>query len=292
MGLSPVQALGDDKAAPADASSNRIAQIVEADADGYYTKTATHFRPANVAQKVVPAADGTVQKWGSGKAEVEYFPINDGQSGDGLIVRVTITNGTETGQTYFVDVLAGIESANPLFLSKDLSIATQDDAITLKHTRRETIFALTAQPSAYPLRFYRVSDAYFEKDKILPELQDGKIALPTGRLAELKTPKKKNGKKDELDASQNVTSETQWALTRIDDVTLAPKQQATFTFCVALAGDNDTAVNLSNSLLDLADDATINNKPREGAATLAQRLHAKARYSSAMPRSIISWRSR
>ncbi len=280
MGLSPVQAFNDDKIDLADAPSNRFAKIVDADADGYYTKTVMQFRPANVAQKVVPAAGGTIQKWASGKADIEYFPINDGQSGDGLVIRVTVTNGAETAQTYFVDVLAGIDTPNPVFLSKDLSIAAQDDAITLKHTRRESVFALTAQPAAYPLRFYRVSDAYFEKNKTLPELENGKIALPAGRLEQLKTPKQKSDKKDEPDTSKNAIGETQWALARIDDITLAPKQQVTFTFCVALAAETDTAVNLSNNLLGLVEDVTINNKSRVGAATLAQKLHAKARYES------------
>ncbi len=278
MGLSPVQAFTDDKIASADAPHNRFAKVTTADAFGYMTKLGLEFRAAETVQKIVASADGTISKWTSGNAQIEYFPINDGKNGDGLIVRVEITNGAEQAQTYFVDVLAGIDTPNASFLAKDLLIQTQDDAITLKHARRDSVFAITTQPSVYPLRFYRVSDAYFAKDKAVPELDAQKVALPAGKLADLKTPKKKDKKNPEPNPIP--TDETQWALARIDEITLAPKASVTLTFCISLAADNENAVLLANDLLGLVDDLTLNNKFREGAATLAENLHKKVHYQS------------
>lgn len=278
MGLSPVQAFTDDRIASAEAPHNRFAKVKAADSFGYNTKFELQFRAAETVQKIVPSANGTMAKWASGNAQIEYFPVNDGKNGDGLIVRVTVSNGEEAAQTYFVDVLAGIDTPNLSFLAKDLQVQTQDDAITLKHARRDSVFAISAQPSVQPLRFYRVSDTYFAKDKTVPELDAQKVALPAGKLIDLKTPKKKDRKTPEPDPIS--TDETQWALARIDDITLAPKASVTFTFCISHGADNENAVLLANDLLGLVDDLTLNNKPREGAATRAENLHQKAQYQS------------
>lgn len=280
MGLSPAQATNDDKPDAKSAAQNRFAQVVEADADQIYTKLHTDFLPADVTQKVETEADGTVPKWGAGAADVEFFPINDGTSGDGLIVRVTLMNNSQAAQTYFVDLLGGIDVPNASFLSKDLQVSAQDETVFLKHARRETVFALSAQATTFPLRAYRVSDAYWKPQTTLPETDAQRVVLPPGRLSltAAKSPKS-NTKASEQSAevSVNAMGETQWGLLRYDDITVAPQQSLTLTFCVALAGNNETAANLADTLLGLTDDIVVANKPREGAVSLAQKLHAKLR---------------
>jgi len=279
MGLSPIQAAKDDAFDPAGSSlrNHRVARIIEADADGILWKTQIAFAPAPLAQRVAPSfdANGAPQKpapWSEGLATVEAFPAFTDAETDGLLLRVTLENRSDAPQTYFVDLLGGLDILAPDFTAADLTVQADGSSATLHHAKSDAYFALAAH-TPYPARAYRVRDAYFSQDAAVTPRDPQGHTLPFGALAP-----------DAPHPAAASPDSGVWGLTRVDDITLDPRQTVTLWLSVGIGKDADTAQRSARALLLLAEDANAPGKPRrEGAYSKALAAHNAARYASGDP---------
>ncbi len=296
MGLSPMEAAADDHANGDKAFLNRHARVVEADAEGLLWSAQIPFEPAGLAQEVAtpPGADPPAPaEWGAGMATVECFPAFADPTAEGLLIRVTLTNRSAAPETYYVDLLGGMSGPAPQFAPEGLTVDTGksvEDGVTIQHAKCPAIFALASDASRYAqttfaLRTYRVSDAYFAPEGAMTQRDATGIALPCGLIAPgaAANPPQDKGRKTAQAQSDNAAPPAaagQWGLTRVDDITLGPGESATLFLCVGVGKDKDAARDSAQTLLSLADDATILGQPRVGAYTKAVAAHRKAGFVS------------
>ena len=116
MGFSPMQAWDDDRPAPSNTLNawNRVTRLQEADGSSLYWSADGLFAPAALSETVLttPDAAGKMKPpplWSAGEAVISYFPANVSPGGDGLLIRVSLTNHGAVPQTYFVDLLGGMD---------------------------------------------------------------------------------------------------------------------------------------------------------------------------------------
>ena len=306
--LSPMQAWEDDRPNPEiGAGWNRMARLREADAGGRGWSFGAAFLPAQVSQNVLetPDADGKMPApaaWGAGEATVSYFPANVIPGGDGLLIRVALTNRSLAPQTYFIDLLGGMDAAAPGFLPADLTVERDPatDGMIVKHKNFAGVFALTSNASAFPQRSYRVGDAYFSPEGAVCSRSAAGAALPFGLLPEpadataaddAKTEANRDAKPETKAAKQADTAKEKneadkvggrWGLLRVDEIALIPGETVTITFCVGIGKANDDAAEAAQALLAQCDDLLPDGTRRkgDGLATKAVNAHRAARFSS------------
>ncbi len=216
MGLAPVQAMADDRAATGPtASQNRRAQIIEADAEGLLWAYRVPFAPAGINQanatlksdsenaqpnfqpdlKLNPqpntqaglpiGADANLASaWGAGEAVVECFPAFAEPDGDGLLLRISLTNRGQTPQSYCIDLLAGMDTPGPAFTLENFLVNASPDqsGVAIQHGKSRATFALATVEAPYRSRFYRVSDAFFGPLGAVALRDAGGEAIPGGLL--------------------------------------------------------------------------------------------------------------
>lgn len=312
MGLSPVQAAGDDRpAAGIDANKNRRARMVEADADGLLWSARLSFAPVALAQDVAAANDENGKPipsagWSAGEAVVDYLPAFADPSADGLLVRVTLTNRATEPQTYFVDLLGGIDEPGAAFRPQDLTVlaASENSAAIVRHARCEAVFALGANATPYHRRLYRVSDAYFLPAGAVTQRDASGVVLPPGLLSPAAAgngpaddseagrrhehrPKPQKEERDEkppalgnADTAPSTPDSPLWGLTRLDDIPVAPGETVTLFFCVGVGKDEQTSQDSARTLLGLAEDTMPSGTLRPGVVTKAREAHHAARFTS------------
>ncbi len=323
MALSSVQGQADDRAAGGTyAALNRRAAVVDANAEGLLWSYRTHFAPAGLTQanatlrpSAADAAPANVPNsppgaaWGAGEATVDCFPAFADPDGDGLLLRVSLTNASTTEQTYCVDLLGGMDTPNPAFSGEGLSVRAAPDGsgVTISHAKSPAVFALAGPGAPLRTRAYRVSDAYFGPSGAAARLNVVGAALPNGLLAPAtptpnadptgddgKKPRTRGrGRKSEAEnanaqsldvptlPSVEPAGEAQYALTRVDSITVAPGQTTTFFLSVGVGRDADLARASAQSLLGAAGDA--NGTGTTGAYALALKARDAARYHSGLP---------
>ena len=280
MGLAPLQAWEDDRpnAASATTGWNRWTRLREADGSGLYWSFSGLFAPAALSENVInaPDANGKIPPpadWTAGEATISYFPANVAPGGDGLLIRVTLTNRAAAPQTYFVDLLGGADTANaPSDLTVERDMAT--DGMMMKSRRAGTVFALASDATAFPQRSHRVSEAYFSAAGAVCSRSAAGGALPCGLLPDAPDADKKSGKR--------AKNGGEWALLRVDDITVAPGQTVAISLCVGMGKTNEDAADAAHSLLAQCDDAMPDGKRRKGDGLAAKALnaHRAARFSS------------
>ena len=176
MGLSPMQAWDDDRptAATADAANawNRWSRLREADGSGLYWSYSGAFAPASLSETVLntPDLDGKIlppAAWTAGEATIPYFPANVYPGGDGLLIRVTLTNraAVPANSISWICWAAG----TPIRLAtapSDLAIERDPatDGMIVKSQKAGIVFALASNAAAFSQRAYRVSGAYFSPE--------------------------------------------------------------------------------------------------------------------------------
>ena len=278
-GLSPVAAMQDDALSEEEAQrqSNRVATMLEADADGLYWKARMAFAPAALSQRVAASfdANGAPRKatpWGAGVATVEAFPAFTEAEADGLLIRVTLENRSDAPQIYTADLLGGLDTLTSAFTAGDLSVEAGGSAAVVRHAKSDSVFALAAR-APYSLRAYRVGDRYFSAEgAVTPRDGQGRSA-PFGVIAE----------EEPHPAAEGAESGI-WGLTRVDDIAIEPGQSVTFWFAVGVGKDSETAQRSARTLLLLAEDGGMPGKPqRAGAYGKALAAHNAARYGSGVP---------
>ncbi len=192
FGLSPVRAGEDDgKATGPFAALNRMAQLTDTDAEGNLWTARVHFAPTSFAQaqsgSLSPAASAALPAggWSEGEATIECFPAFADPDGDGLLVRVTLTNASSEKQLYGVDLLGSMDTPGRGFGSEDLQILAIPGVNTaiVQHNKSRAVFALSGPNGGYRTRCYRVSDAFFAPGGSLARRTESGETLPDGLLA-------------------------------------------------------------------------------------------------------------
>jgi len=297
MGLSPVQALGDDRPPPAEAAEDRRAEIREADPGGLLWSARLRFAPAAVSEDLAPRYDESGKPvpppdWSAGEATVAYFPAYADPAASGLLARVTLTNRSDAPQTWFVDLLGGIEAIGPDFSLQDLTVSPQaDGGVTLQHKADAPVFALAAAGQPVTPRSYHVSDTYFLPAGDVTERDEAGAVLPPGLPDSAAAPPvqaqpKRGRKRPEATSSMEAspkpgTPETGgWGLVRLDGIAVAPGQTVTLFLCVGAGKDEAAAQDSARTLLPLAGDVPAGDTPREGAYSKALAQSAAARFLS------------
>ncbi|HZT41665.1 MAG TPA: hypothetical protein VFA07_05730 [Chthonomonadaceae bacterium] len=297
IGLAPIQAAGDDRPPAAEAGENRRAQIVEADASGLLWGARLRFAPAAVAQELAPRYDDSgkpvpPQDWGVGEATVEYFPAYADPAADGLLVRITLTNRSESPQNWFVDLLGGIEVTGPDFAVQDLTVSPQEEGTALlQHAANAPVFALAAGTAPVPPRSYRVSDDYFLPADDVTRRDEIGTALPPGLPASAAEPaipvetkrgrkRKEKTRSEETPPNAGAPQTGGWGLVRLDGIAVAPGQTVTIFLCVGEGKDEAAARDSARILLPLAGDVPAGDTPREGAYSKALAQDRAARFAS------------
>jgi hypothetical protein len=273
MGLAPMQAADDDRLETAAMLyGNRIARITEADADGLLWSLHIPFAPAQLAQTLGGSVEGAETGWGAGDALLSFYPAYADPNMDGLLVRVTLRNRSQSAQTWYVDLLGGLSVLSDGFDLKDLKIQNDADgkSMLLQHKSSEATFALTADMAPYPVRTYTVRNAYFGPDGRVVDRDKNGVALPPGRIGAPDAPDESIAK-----AGQNPPGPTGlWALTRVDDISVAPGEEVTFTLCIGVGKETFDAHKSASTLTLLATDNVQDGKPtRSGAYTKALSAH-------------------
>jgi hypothetical protein len=285
VGLAPVKADDDDRPLPAPTSrANRRAHITDADRNGLLWHARVSFLPAAVTQRVaqLPDADGKLippAPWGAADATVDYFPAFGDTSGDGLLIRIAITNRSEAKQSYYVDLLGGMDTETEDFLRKDLELLpdAQSHNIVIRHPKCAAVFALASGPAHVAPRACRVDASYFDQaantagSNIVGETQ------PAGLLA----PSPANPQAVQPAEQQNPIPTNSWGLVRLTNLPVGPGETVTLFFAVGVGKDADSARESAQTLLAIAEDTTSEGKTHMGAYTLAQRAHDDARFNVA-----------
>ncbi len=274
IGLAPVHADSDDLSSPATVEEgNRQSHAMEADADGYLWKHRISFSSARPAQHIFGLPDDTgvpraAAEWGPGEATVTCFPAFVDQVADGLLIRIELSNSSSSVQTWFVDVLGGIDTMTEQFLPGDLGIETSPTFATLKHKQTNQAFCIAARGST-PVETAVVSDEYFAQSaNEAPADRHGKSG-PAGALVQ-DLPDPKSGK---------------WALVREDGIDIAAGQHEVVWFCVGVGKDADAASASARTLLSVAEDAPADTEAaaRTGAFARETAAHELSAYRSGNP---------
>jgi hypothetical protein len=282
MGLAPVQAM-------ADSTGKAVsARMVEADAEGLLWSARIEFPPASVAQGISQRTDAdglplAPSEWGAGSATVEYFPAYADPDVRGLVIRITLTNRSTAAQTYFVDLLGGIETENELFSARDLNLQIEEGnrGTLVQHPKSNTQFALASQGGISPIRTYRVHSEYFSSAGNVTMRNAAGNLLPFGSIgkeAEIAA-NDDNLPKAEA-AAEDRKMQGDWGLTRVSDISLEAGQSYTVWLSVGVGRDAEAADASAHTLLRLAQDADPDAKSnREGLYALALAAHQKARHT-------------
>ena len=282
MGLSPMQAWEDDRPT-ADAANawNRWSRLREADGSGLYWSYSGLFAPAALSETVLnsPDLDGKTSPpaaWTAGEATIAYFPANVYPGGDGLLIRVTLTNRAAAPQTYFVDLLGGRDADSTRAAPGDFAIERDPltDGMIVKSKKADLVFALASNAAAYSQRAYRVSGAYFSPEGAVCPRSAAGAALPFGLLPD--AAESANG-----NDSKRAKKSAAWGLLRVDEIAVAPGETVTISLCVGIGKANDEAADAALSLLAQCDDFLPNGVRRGGGlATKAANAHRAARFNS------------
>lgn len=278
MGMAPVAAEDDDLPAPSERARNRRACIAAAGAGGYYWQTAARFAPAAVSGPAASARFSNLPDWGEGEATVAFFPGHAMGDVEGLLLRVTLTNRSNRPQTYFVDLLGGMdESALPNFLPADFQVETDESGVLLRHTRCLISFALVSNSARFPLRFYKVGRGYFAPEAATSPRPPTGIIPPPGRISEKDN---RPEEKKEKSAKRSAPAPDTWGLLRIDDILLAPGESAQFALCIGAGRNTEAAQTAAFILLRRMEDLRTGNKrdTLPGIETLAQQEHQSRRF--------------
>ncbi len=273
MGMAPMQAADDDRLETAAMLyGSRMARVTAADADGLLWTLHIPFAPAQLSQSVGGSVGGEETGWGAGDATVSLYPAFADPNMDGLLIRVTLHNRSQISQTWYVDMLGGLALLNEGFDLKDLKLQIDADGKSslLRHKNSEAAFALTADMAPYPVRTYTVRSAYFGPEGRTVDRDKNGVALPAGRL----------GMPDASDAHVAKAGENPpgpaglWALTRVDDISVAPGEETTFTLCIGVGKATDEARRSAAALTLLAENNAPEGRPaRTGAYTKALSAH-------------------
>lgn len=273
MGMAPMQAADDDRLeTAATLYGNRMARVSEADADGLLWSLHVPFAPAQLAQNIGGSAGGEETGWGAGDATVSLYPAYADPNMDGLLIRVTLRNRSQSPQTWYVDMLGGLSLLSDEFDLKDLKVQIDADGKSglLQHKNSEATFALTADMVRYPVRVYTVRSAYFGPGGSVVDRDKNGVALPAGRLGVQDAPDEniaKIGRNPQVPAGL-------WALTRVDDISVAPGEETTFTLCIGVGKETADARKSAATLTLLAADSAPDGKQaRSGAYTKALSAH-------------------
>lgn len=282
MGLSPMQAWEDDRPTAEAANAwNRWTRLREADGSGLYWSYSGLFAPAALSETVLnsPSLDGKISPpaaWTAGETTISYFPANVYPGGDGLLIRVTLTNRAAVPQTYFVDLLGGKDADSSRVAQGDLAIERDPitDGMIVKSKKADIVFALASNAAGYSQRAYRVSGAYFSPEGAVCQRSRAGAALPFGLLPD--AAETSNGK-----TSKPAKKSASWGLLRVDDIAIAPGETVTISLCVGIGKANDDAADAALSLLAQCDDLLPNGVKRGGGlATKAANAHRAARFNS------------
>ncbi len=262
LGLSPMQAADDDRLeTAASLYGNRVARVVDADADGFLWTVRIPFAPAKLAQAVSGPTDSEEMGWGAGDATISFMPAFADPDKDGLLVRVTLANRSKSVQSWYVDMLGGLSLLSDGFSLKDLILQADASgkAMLLRHKSSDAAFALAADTAPYPVRLYTVRNAYFAPESDVSERDSKGISLPTGRLGP------KDGAEENIAKTgrEETSAAGVWALTRVDDISVAPGEAVTFTLCIGVAKQPEDARKSAAALSVLAPDVTEEGKPAQ-----------------------------
>ncbi len=260
LGLSPVQAANDDLLETAAALyGNRVARVVDADADGFLWTVRIPFAPAKLAQAISGPADSEEAGWGSGEATISFTPAFAEPNRDGLLLHVTLTNRSNAVQTWYVDMLGGLSLLSEGFDLKDLVLRPDPDgkAMRMRHKSSEAAFALAADTAPYPVHTYTVRSAYFAPESSITDRDTKGVALPAGRIGP------KDGAEENIAKAgpEALSAAGLWALTRVDDISVAPGESVTFTLCIGVAKETEDARHSAAALSLLALDGAAEGKP-------------------------------
>lgn len=277
IGLGPILADSDD-IAPTGVTGvfHRRARVVDADADGYLWRHEVRFGTAGAAQRIVglPDESGVPNKgaeWGDGSAVITCLPAFVDSTADGLLIRVEITNRSSSLETWFVDLLGGIETPTEQFLPGDLSIEPRSDTTVIKHAHTNQAFCLGMRSGA-PLETGTVAEPYFaESASISTADLHGKSTI-SGLL--------------NLDNNVQPDPKTsRWGLARADSLSVPAGQTLVVWMCIGVGKDAEAAVLSVRTLLNVAEDSGSRAKAhRTGAYSQAITAHEKAKYASGDPR--------
>lgn len=260
MGTSPMQAAGDDRLeTAATLYGSRMARVTDADADGLLWTLHIPFAPAQLSQNLGPLGGADDPGWGAGDATISPFLGFAEPNMDGLVIRVTLRNRSMAPQTWFVDLLGGLSLLSDGFDLKDLKI--QNDAAgktcLLQHKNSDAVFAMSADSVPYPVRVYTVRNTYFGSDANISERDRSGVALPVGRIGATTDPDMAVAKSGQAASDPSGL----WALTRVDDISVAPGEETTFYLCIGVSKESADARRSASTLALQAPDSAIDGKP-------------------------------
>jgi hypothetical protein len=253
---------------------NRLARAVEADADGYLWKQTVSFNAARPSQSIVtlPDDNGAPQRaadWGQGEAAITCFPAFVDPGADGLLIRIELTNSSTSVQTWFVDLLGGIDTSTAQFMPGDLSIDPSQSLVTLKHKETNQAFCLAAR-GGVPVQTAAVADQFFSESANVSAADSHGQSGPVGVLAN--------------DGNQQDAKAGKFGLARIDGIAIGAGEHQVVWLCIGVGKDGDAAATSAHTLLSVAEDTPSNAKiQRTGAYTQAVAAHEKSAYASGNP---------
>ncbi len=271
MGLSPVDAALDDIQPGAGLGRiNRIACVSDADADGFLWTHKVEFEAAQTSQKLAPTLDPlgnvtTPQNWGAGTAKISCFPAFSDPGADGLLIRIELENSSDIVESFYVDLLAGIDTSTALFSADALQFDLKPDAIVMKHPGSDQVFCIGSRSAIAP-RNFEVNQTYFSNTANVVDADKLGGSSPPGLR---------------LDGDTSIDKTAKWGLSRLDSIAINAKSTQVIWLCVGVGKDAEAAITSQRTLLNIAEDAPVSAKiQRTGAYTRATELHHKSKFVS------------
>jgi hypothetical protein len=201
--------------------------------------------------------------WGEGEAKVVWFPANAEPASEGVIVRVMLTNRSNSRQTWFIMLAGGMEGGEGggerLHITKD----PDSGAPLIRHESFPLTFALAAR------------SAPFSQQASL--LKQGGMRNTTARL-------NKEGFPVPIESlsAEDKPELAQWGQLSIENITLAAGETRILNLVIGAGKESESALESAQTLLGLVEDVLPNGKPRAelGLATQAEQIQNKIAYKT------------
>ncbi len=262
LGLAPLMpaTITDEPLSATGALANRKATPIAANTRGIYWEERIPFLPAKrTGTERLFGVNPTEPFWGEGEAQVVWFPANAEPVTEGVLFRVTLTNRSQARQTWFIDLLGGIDASEKGLPLEKLHITKDPNtgAPLLQHENSPVVFALAARSAPFVQQAWLVKSDWMQHPE--STLDSNGILQPKERA--------KEGEQTPA-----------WGMLTVDNIRLAPGEKRTITLAVGAGKDAESAQESAQTLLALVEETLPNGKPRTEPGLAKQAEQAQQTY--------------